>query len=430
MRYTAANRSLLYTGSGEFAILIVPKLRETKFLPLAGFWAAFLYAFLTFGISSTVEAAGDVSGVRFGQNGETTRFVIELSGDTKPAIFLLADPYRIVIDLPEVNWQGGEAVRSMGVVEGYRHGLFTGETYRIVLDLKNPAVVSNAFSLPATNGRGKRYVVDIKPSSRAEFIEAVASSKPQRARYAAKVEAAPAVSNSRRKDGKHIIVLDPGHGGIDPGNLGVIGVHEKVITLKIARAIRDELNKTGRYEVHLTRDRDIFHKVRERFRIARRHNADLFISIHADSIKNSRIRGGSVYNLSETASDKEAARLARRENKSDVIAGVNLDVVEDEVSGILIDLAQRETMNYSAQFAEILVAQMNGKVPMLERAHRYANLGVLKAPDVPSVLLEAGYLTNRSNARFLNSKNGQTLIARSTRLAIDQYFSSIVAQGR
>ena len=375
-------------------------------------------------------ATGDVSGVRFGQNGDTTRFVIELSGDTKPAIFLLADPYRIVIDLPEVNWRGGKAVKPLGLVDGYRHGLFTGGTYRIVLDMKGPAIVSNAFSLPASNGKGKRYVVDIKSSSRANFLAAVSSSKSQRSRYAAKVEKAPEVSNSRRKDGKHIIVLDPGHGGIDPGNLGAIGVHEKVITLKIARAIRDELNKTGRYEVHLTRDRDIFHKVRERFRIARRHNADLFISIHADSIKNSRIRGGSVYNLSETASDKEAARLAARENKSDVIAGVNLEVVEDEVSGILIDLAQRETMNYSAQFAEILVAEMGGKIPMLDRAHRYANLGVLKAPDVPSVLLEAGYLTNRVNAKFLNSKNGQRLIAQSTRRAIDRYFTTIVSQSR
>lgn len=381
-------------------------------------------------MSVSVQASGDVSGVRFGQNGETTRFVIELSGDTKPAIFMLADPYRIVIDLPEVNWRGGDTVRSMGLVEGYRHGLFTGETYRIVLDLKGPAIVSNAFSLPATSSRNKRYVVDITPSNRSNFLAAVASSKPQRSRYAAKVEKGPAVSNSRRRDGKHIIVLDPGHGGIDPGNLGAIGVHEKVITLKIARAIRDELNKTGRYEVHLTRDRDIFHKVRERFRIARRHNADLFISIHADSIKNPRVRGGSVYNLSETASDKEAERLAARENKSDVIAGVNLEVVEDEVSGILIDLAQRETMNYSAQFAELLVAEMRRDVPMLDRAHRYANLGMLKAPDVPSVLLEAGYLTNRSNARFLNSKKGQTLIAQSTRRAIDQYFSEIVGQGR
>lgn len=386
-------------------------------------------AFLS-GFNGTAVSAVDVAGVRFGQNGETTRFVVDLSGDTKPAIFLLADPYRIVIDLPDVAWAGGDSVQSLGLVDGYRHGLFTDGIYRIVLDLKQPAVVSNAFTLPASNGRNRRYVVDIKPSARSEFLAAVTASKAQRSQYTSRVTDAPAVSNSRRRDGKHIIVLDPGHGGVDPGNLGVIGVHEKVITLNLARAIRDELNRTGRYEVHLTRDRDIFYKVRERFQIARRYNADLFISIHADSIKNPRVRGGSVYNLSEKASDREAERLAARENKADLIAGVNLDVVEDDVSGILIELAQRETMNYSAQFAKLLVDEMRGEVPTLERAHRFANLGVLKAPDVPSVLLEAGYLTNRSNAQFLNSKRGQKLIAVSTRRAIDKYFSSVVMQSR
>lgn len=386
-------------------------------------------AFLS-GFNGTAVSAVDVAGVRFGQNGETTRFVVDLSGDTKPAIFLLADPYRIVIDLPDVAWAGGDSVQSLGLVDGYRHGLFTDGIYRIVLDLKQPAVVSNAFTLPASNGRNRRYVVDIKPSARSEFLAAVTASKAQRSQYTSRVTDAPAVSNTRRRDGKHIIVLDPGHGGVDPGNLGVIGVHEKVITLNLARAIRDELNRTGRYEVHLTRDRDIFYKVRERFQIARRYNADLFISIHADSIKNPRVRGGSVYNLSEKASDREAERLAARENKADLIAGVNLDVVEDDVSGILIELAQRETMNYSAQFAKLLVDEMRGEVPTLERAHRFANLGVLKAPDVPSVLLEAGYLTNRSNAQFLNSKRGQKLIAVSTRRAIDKYFSSVVMQSR
>lgn len=389
-----------------------------------------IFIFFCLVVFGAVAHAVDVSGVRFGQNGDTTRFVVDLTGETKPVIFLLADPYRIVIDLPEVDWKGGTNAKSLGLVDGYRHGLFTDGVYRVVLDLKQPAIVTNAFTLPASRERNRRYVVDIKPSNRADFLSAVASSKPQRPKYAASAAETPVVSNTRRRDGKHVVVLDPGHGGVDPGNLGVIGVHEKVITLKIARAIRDELKRTGRYEVHMTRDRDIFYKVRERFQIARRHNADLFISIHADAIKNPRVRGGSVYNLSERASDKEAERLAARENKSDLIAGVNLEVVEDEVSGILIELAQRETMNYSAQFAELLVAEMRGGVPTLKRAHRFANLGVLKAPDVPSVLLEAGYLTNRTNAQFLNSRRGQKLIAESTRRAIDKYFSTVVMQSR
>lgn len=379
-------------------------------------------------LSSSV-SAGDVTGVRFGQNGSTTRFVIDLTEATEPAIFMLADPYRVVIDLPNADWRAKSAVKPSGLVDGYRHGLFSEGQYRIVLDLKSPGVVSNAFTLPAARGYGPRYVVDLKPSSRDEFLAAVASSK--RSRPTVAVKSTPEVSSARRRnDGKKIIVLDPGHGGPDPGNLGVIGVHEKVITLAIARAVRDELNRTGRYEVHLTRDRDIFYKVRERFRIARRLNADLFISIHADSIKNSKVSGGSVYNLSETASDKEAERLAARENKSDLIAGLDLEATDDTVTSILIDLAQRETLNYSAQFAEILVAEMRKDVPVLKRTHRFANLGVLKAPDVPSVLLEAGYLTNRGNARFLNSAEGQKKIARAVRRAIDRYFGEVITAAR
>ncbi len=372
----------------------------------------------------------DISGVRFGLNGGVTRFVLDVSEKADPRIFLLADPYRVVIDLPEAEWQANDTVRTAGAVEGFRHGLFAPGVYRIVLDLKTPAVVKNSFHLPPRGQYGHRLVIDLEGGNRENFLTAVKSSKASRPVIVAK--AAPDVTTPRRRtSGKRIIVLDPGHGGPDPGNLGVIGVHEKHIVLKIARAVRDELQKSGRYDVRMTRDRDIFYKVRERFRIARRHGADLFISIHADSIRRKDVSGASVYNLSETASDAEAARLARKENKSDVIAGVNLEDEEDDVSSILIDLAQRETMNYSAQFASILADELRrGSVPMLRRAHRFANLGVLKAPDVPSVLLETGYLTNKANARYLNSKQGQQQIAKAVRRAIDRYFEQMVALGR
>ncbi len=381
--------------------------------------------------TSTSSTAKDVQidGLRFGVNGDTTRFVLDISNETEPSIFLLADPYRVVIDLPEANWHADNAVQTTGAVDGYRHGLFAPGVYRIVLDLKEPATVKAAFSLPPRGQYGHRFVLDLEPASRSSFLAAVQSSKDERPVVA--TASVPDVTAPRKRiAGKRVVVIDPGHGGPDPGNLGVIGVHEKVVVLEIARAIRDELNKTGRYEVHLTRDRDIFHPVRERFRIARRHHADLFISVHADSISNSKVSGASVYNLSETASDKEAGRLAARENKSDVIAGVNLDEADDEVSSILIDLAQRETMNFSAQYANVLVQELARDVPMLGRSHRFANLGVLKAPDVPSVLLEAGYLTNKTNARFINSDNGRKKIAQAVRRATDRYFQQMVALGR
>ncbi|WP_286831190.1 MULTISPECIES: N-acetylmuramoyl-L-alanine amidase [Kordiimonas] len=371
----------------------------------------------------------DISGIRFGQNGNVTRFVLDVSEKAEPSIFLLADPYRVVIDLPEADWRASDSVKASGAVDGFRHGLFSPGIYRIVLDLKDPAVIKSSFHLPPRGGYGHRLVLDLETTSRDRFLVAVKDSKKARPVIVAK--ATPEVVSPRRSvTGKRVIVIDPGHGGPDPGNLGVIGVHEKVIVLAIARAVRDELVSTGRYDVRMTRDRDIFWPVRERFRIARRHGADLFISIHADSINRPDVKGGSVYNLSETASDKEAARLAARENKSDVIAGVNLEQADDEVSSILIDLAQRETMNFSAQFAAILVSELERDVPMLRRAHRFANLGMLKAPDVPSVLLEAGYLTNKQNARFLNSRDGQRRIAKAVRRAIDRYFEQMVALGR
>ncbi|WP_262691765.1 N-acetylmuramoyl-L-alanine amidase [Kordiimonas aestuarii] len=370
-----------------------------------------------------------IDGIRFGQNGTTTRFVLDVSSEATPSIFLLADPYRVVIDLPEANWRTNGDVKTSGVVDGYRHGLFSPGVYRIVLDLKAPATIANSFTLPPNGQYSHRLVLDIEPTSRSSFLSAVQSSKSERPSFAS--ASVPDVTAPRKRiSGKRVVVIDAGHGGPDPGNLGVIGVHEKIVVLEIARAIRDELNKTGRYQVHMTRDRDIFHPVRERFRIARRHHADLFISVHADSIKNPNVSGASVYNLSETASDREAARLAARENKSDVIAGVNLAEADDDVSSILIDLAQRETMNFSAQYANILVQELGRDVPLLQRTHRFANLGVLKAPDVPSVLLEAGYLTNKSNARFINSSDGRKKIAQAVRRATDRYFQQMVALGR
>ncbi|TNE62028.1 MAG: N-acetylmuramoyl-L-alanine amidase [Alphaproteobacteria bacterium] len=372
----------------------------------------------------------EISGARFGLNGKVTRFVLDVSEKTEPSIFMLADPYRVVIDLPEADWKAAGTVATTGAVGGFRHGLFMPGTYRIVLDLEEPAVVKTTFQLPPKAGYGHRMVVDLEATSRSSFMAAVTASKkaiPEpRSQTAEVFTPKPKVRGAKR-----VVMLDAGHGGPDPGNLGVIGVHEKVIVLNLVKAMKAELERTGRYEVRLTRDRDIFYPVRERFRIARRNHADLFISVHADSISNKNTKGGSVYNLSEVASDREAGRLAARENKSDVIAGVNLDVVDDEVSGILIDLAQRETMNFSAQFAEMLVAELNGQgVPMLPRGHRYANLGVLKAPDIPSVLLEAGYLTNESNAKFLNSNDGRRKISRAVVKAVDKYFEQMVALGR
>jgi N-acetylmuramoyl-L-alanine amidase len=220
-------------------------------------------------------------------------------------------------------------------------------------------------------------------------------------------------------------VLDPGHGGADPGAVSLKGIYEKHITLAAAREFKAQLEKTGRYKVLLTRTRDVFVKLRERVEFARDAKADIFISLHADKIRNPRIRGLSVHTLSEKASDREAAELAERENKVDLIVGVDLSNENKDVTNILIDLAQRETMNQSARFATLLVRELKRETKLLRNTHRFAGFAVLKAPDVPSVLLEMGFLSNRYDERNLRRKAYRAKLAKSVVRAVDRYFSRI-----
>ncbi|MHA1568938.1 MAG: N-acetylmuramoyl-L-alanine amidase family protein, partial [Alphaproteobacteria bacterium] len=213
----------------------------------------------------------------------------------------------------------------------------------------------------------------------------------------------PPVKPARRADQRPLIAIDAGHGGVDPGAIGSRGTYEKKITLAFARELKRQLDATGRFRATLTRERDIFVRLRGRIAIARRAGADLFISLHADSLGSRRPRGASVYTLSNKASDKEAAALAAKENKSDLIAGVDLTHENPVVANILIDLAQRETMNQSARFAKTLIREMGRDMRLMRNTHRFAGFAVLKAPDVPSVLIELGYLSNPTEEKLLNS---------------------------
>ncbi len=225
-----------------------------------------------------------------------------------------------------------------------------------------------------------------------------------------------------------VVAIDPGHGGQDPGAISLGGDYEKRITLAIARALREELAALGRYKVVFTRNNDSFIRLRDRIAIARAAGADIFVSLHADTISNDAVRGLSVYTLSERASDAEAAALAERENKVDLIAGVKLAGETPEVSNILIDLIQRETMNNSARFASLLVEELQQQTTLLPRTHRFAGFAVLKAPDVPSVLVELGYLSNESDERLLLSRPHRQKLARGIARAIDRYFVRLEAR--
>ena len=234
---------------------------------------------------------------------------------------------------------------------------------------------------------------------------------------------APAMESvAKAKDGVPVIVIDPGHGGVDPGATGVSGTYEKHITLGMARELKTLLERNGRYRVHLTRDRDVFIRLRERIAIARAQGADLFISLHADAVQNPQIRGLSVYTLSRNASDAEAQALAEKENKADLIAGIDLTHESADVANILIDLAQRETMNRSAGFATELVDEVGQEMDLLGNTHRFAGFAVLKAPDVPAVLVEMGYLSNESEEKMLRQPQYRARLAKSIAKAVERFF--------
>ena len=364
--------------------------------------------------------------VRFGLQDEATRIVVELSAAVGFHIFTLPDPYRVVIDMPEIAWRlpGETADVGRGIVSGFRYGLFRPGTSRIVLDVTGPVRVKRSFLLPPSETRGHRFVLDLEPVTTATFdseaqLAAITSPDFRTEKPPPPPEATPAPT----KQGRRIVVIDPGHGGVDPGAIGNGGTREKSIALAAALEIKEQLEATGRYKVVLTRDRDIFIRLRDRVELAREAGAGLFISIHADSIGSSKVKGASIYTLSETASDKEAEKLAAKENKADIIAGVNLAHENPEVTDILIDLAQRESMNEGARFANMLIAELRRATSTLQKSHRFAGFAVLKAPDVPSVLLEMGYLSNPTEEKRLKSKAHRSKLAAAVVKAIDRYFA-------
>jgi N-acetylmuramoyl-L-alanine amidase len=382
-----------------------------------------LICFVT--IESSVAAAADVTASRIGLHKNKTRFVLELSKKPDYRLFYLPNPNRIVIDMQELNWDDAKiSTRKKGVINNFRYGLFRQGTSRIVLDLKQPVKVISQVILPPSEGKPYRFFIDIAPVGTKEFAALVKKSRSQQALIAKPtiVDTKPPEKNKR----SWTIVVDAGHGGIDPGAIGQSGVYEKQLTLKVSQKLASYLRKNPDYKVIMTRQKDTFLSLRERVAFARRNDSDLFISVHADSIGRPDIRGSTVYTLSENASDKEAAELAHANNKSDVIAGVDLEEQDDTVQGILIDLAQRETMNFSVKFAKILLPEIsNSGMRVGSRSHRFAGFRVLKAPDVPSVLVELGYLSNRADEKILKSESGQRKLAKSIAKAVDKYFDGL-----
>lgn len=382
---------------------------------------------------------------RLGLNGDTTRFVLELADPAAFRISLAAEPYRIVLNGPPLDWSAG-VLAGRGAVAAVAGDPSAG---RIVLDLLGPVQLVQAFAIPPRDGRRHRLVLDFRPTDAGSFgpeerrigvgMADTAAPVPQPPATAVPVstlrapsEPVPTRANRvspgarpspERGPTRRVIVIDPGHGGIDPGAIAVTGTHEKEITLQTARALRAALEATGRYRVVMTRDADVFVGLRDRVAIAREARADLFVSLHADSIDRETVRGLSVYSLSDQASDREAAQLAARENRADALAGVDLARASDQVAQVLVSMAQRHTLNQSRRLANLIVDTVRGEVPLIPTPHRSAGFAVLTAPDVPAVLIEMGYLSSPQDARLLSTGAHQQRLARSIARAVDRFFA-------
>jgi N-acetylmuramoyl-L-alanine amidase len=369
-----------------------------------------------------------VMGVRIGEHQDRTRFVVEVSDPVQMRTFTLANPDRVVIDMPTVQWHldGPPRPSGNGTVKSYRYGEFRSGNSRFVVDLNKPVSVSEPLVLPPSGGYGYRVVIDLFPTSPDQFEHHAGWPADLKAREAAaeQLAAAPPAVLAPAQE-KHVIVIDAGHGGIDTGTSGVNGLQEKDLVLDEALRVGRELVKRPNYTVHLTRDTYVYIPLTERVAIARSWHADLFISLHADSNPDPTVNGLSIYTLSEKGSDKEAAALARKENESDIIAGVDLGGGNSAVKPILIDLAQRDTMNRSARFASGAVTLLTATTDILLRQpHRAAAFVVLKAPDVPAVLIELGYLSNQADADQMNTVRWRNGVAHAIAGAVDGYFGS------
>jgi N-acetylmuramoyl-L-alanine amidase len=371
--------------------------------------------------TASLAAEASVDDIRIARHGVATRVVIDLSGPVEFRHIKLAQPPRLAIDLPEVTWTvvGDPAAKATGLVQGIRFGQPRPGVSRIVLDVAQPFGIDRVFQLPPSGDRGHRIVTDLVARQVNGVPLQDANGAPLAGPAGLTVMPLPKMKPARR-----IVVLDPGHGGVDPGAIGgTTRLLEKDVALRMGLALREALEATGRYQVVMTRDDDRIVRLRDRLRIARESQGELFVSLHADSlVRAPDVSGASVYTLSERASNDEAARLARKENRADILAGVDLSEQEEIVTEILIDLAQRDANNKSLKVAGLLVEELRNATQMAKRAQARAGFVVLKSPDMPSILIELGYLSNPADEGALADPGHIAGLAAAVVRAIDRHF--------
>lgn len=374
--------------------------------------------------ASAARAEPSVSEVRISRHEGLTRISIGLSEAVQFRAYVLGAPYRVIVDLPPVDWQlGADARLKSPPVTAWRYGSFGKDVRRIIFDLDRPVRIQKTFALPPKDKAQEwRLVIDLERISKDEFDRILREQRGKLPDYTAPGDEARAGQRARRD--APLVVIDPGHGGIDPGATGKNGTSEKDIVLLVAKELRDKIWTSGKYRVLMTRGADYYIALRQRFEIARSAGADVFVSLHADSSPFRTSRGLSVYTLSTQASDEEAAALARRENRADVVAGVDISRNGTRVAGILIDLAQRQSLHNAHRLAATIVAALDGRVEMVPKPQRSAGFAVLKAPDVASVLIELGHLSNPKEEHQLRDPAYRARLADGLLKGIDRYFTA------
>ena len=371
--------------------------------------------------------------IRLAGDDQSTRLIMDVTQNLGVRAFTLADPYRVIVDIPQTVFQlpakTGETGR--GLIKAFRFGLVMAGGSRIIIDVTKPVRIEKTQIVDAKDGQPARLVLELLATDREAFMRHLALDRTaSRANDAIRKSIDTGAADKPSGDTRPLIVIDPGHGGPDTGTKAGGGeILEKDVVLEFSNVLRDQLEKGGRYRVVMTRTDDTFIPLTDRVKFARHRQAQLFISVHADALPKSGgdVQGATIYTLSDTASDAEAAKLAEDENRSDAIAGIDLGKETGDVADILLDLAHRETKTFSHAFSRLLVGEMRNVVRLHKKPLKSASFVVLKAPDVPSVLIELGYMTNKQDLKLLISDAWRAKSAATMAAAIDQFFRTRIA---